>query len=91
MIKELLGYPVNFDPEWGMLWESLQPHYPDSSTFVPTIANIVIAWCEAFASWLENADSKTDAATDVDRFVEEINDVGKVQLILEVRILLSKL
>jgi len=61
-----------------MIWETLKSHYPDQSTFIPSITGIVSGWCEAFATWLE----APEAEEDIEKILELLN--GHVRLLLEV-------
>jgi len=74
-----LGYPIVLDPEWSMLWESLKPSYPDPSTFIPTISNTLIAWCDCFTSWLENEDNEEA----IEKFLDGLKG-GNCRIYLEV-------
>jgi hypothetical protein len=73
-LGKTIGYPVSLDPEWSMLWAALQPHYPDSATFIPTIARVLVAWCDVFTAWLEAKENEDG----VERLLEEMNSVVKV-------------
>lgn len=80
-LKEVLGYSINLDPEWVMLWKSLQAYYPDSSTFVPSIADTVITWCEAFQIWLEGDENEEH----VERLLDGLRTRSELNLVIEVR------
>lgn len=75
-----LGYPIRFDPEWIMLWKSLQEFYPDQSTFVPTIATTIITWCDAFTTWLETDENEEQ----VERMLDGLKARSGLTLVLEV-------
>ena len=79
-VTATLGYPIAFDPEWSMLWKTLQPYYPDSSIFVPTIATTIITWCDAFTSWLESDENEEN----VEQLLDALKARAKVNLMLEV-------
>lgn len=57
-----------------MLWTTLQPHYPDPATFIPSVARVLVAWCDVFTGWLE-AEENEDG---VERLLEEMNSTVKV-------------
>jgi len=78
-VKKILGFPIDFDPEWPQLWSILQPHFSDTSTFVPHISEVIVAWCDAFLLWLKD-DSNEEA---VEQLLEEIK-YERVPLYLEV-------
>ncbi|KAF4635046.1 hypothetical protein G7Y89_g3042 [Cudoniella acicularis] len=75
-----LGYPLTIDPEWTMLWKTLQSFYPDNATFVPSIANIVISWCEAFLGWIEREENEEQ----VEKLLDGLKGKGKVEIVLEI-------
>ncbi|KIM94338.1 hypothetical protein OIDMADRAFT_184416 [Oidiodendron maius Zn] len=77
-VSTILGYPVNFDPEWPILWAISKEHYPDPATFVPTLATVLTAWCDAFISWLENPDNEET----VDILLDKLKEVGRFELVL---------
>jgi hypothetical protein len=79
-VSTILGYPVNFDPEWPILWAISKEHYPDPATFVPTLATVLIAWCDAFIPWLENSDNEET----VDILLDKLKEVGRFELVLNV-------
>jgi hypothetical protein len=79
-VKEVLGYPVTLDPEWLMLWKTLQAFYPDNATFVPSIATVIINWCDAFMSWLESEENE-DA---VEKLLDALTHVNRLDLMIEV-------
>ena len=69
-----------------MLWTSVKEYYPDQTTFIPNISTIVIAWCEAFSTWLENDENSEG----VERMLDALKTTNGVKLVLEVTsILLS--
>jgi hypothetical protein len=80
-LSETLGYPVFFDPEWPMLWDTLKPYYPDQATFIPKISETVVAWCDAFTSWLESEDNEAD----VEKLLDLLKNGSRLKLMLEVR------
>ncbi|KAI5919418.1 hypothetical protein F4810DRAFT_503404 [Camillea tinctor] len=49
-IKKLVGVDVDIESEWHLLLADLDPYYPDKSTFVPSIATCVQAWCESLSN-----------------------------------------
>ncbi|CZR61868.1 uncharacterized protein PAC_11765 [Phialocephala subalpina] len=79
-VTTTLGYPVTLDPEWTMLWKTLQAYYPDSSTFVPTIASTIITWCDALMSWLESEENEED----VEKLLEALKARSRLELCLEI-------
>jgi hypothetical protein len=62
----ILESPIVFDPEWLMVWDTLKIHCHDTSGFIPSITGIMIAWCDAYRSWLER-EIKEDI---VEKFLE---------------------
>jgi hypothetical protein len=64
-----------------MLWKTLQPRYPDQATFIPSIANVLVTWCEAFTAWLEGEENEGD----VDKLLDDLKQRGRVEVVLEVR------
>jgi hypothetical protein len=83
-VKAILGYAVNFDPEWKMLWKSLQAYYPDNATFIPSNANVVITWCGAFTEWLERKENEDH----ITKLLEELEKKSRLDLAIEVTHLL---
>jgi hypothetical protein len=81
-LTDTLGYPVVFDPEWSMLWESLKSHYPDPATFIPSITAVVIAWCDAFTAWMEAEESEEL----VEKLLDILKGERRLALFLEVRL-----
>jgi hypothetical protein len=79
-VKEVLGYPVTLDPEWLMLWKTLQAFYPDNATFVPSIATVIINWCDAFMSWLESEENEDT----VEKLLDALTHVNRLDLMIEV-------
>ncbi len=75
-----LGYPIILDPEWTMLWKTLQVFYPDNSTFVPSIAKVIITWCEAFTSWLENDENEEP----VEKLLDALKARTRLEIVIEV-------
>ncbi|KAL5314135.1 hypothetical protein ACEPPN_018559 [Leptodophora sp. 'Broadleaf-Isolate-01'] len=63
-----------------MLWKSLQAHYPDSSTFVPDVASTILAWCDAFLSWLENNENEAHVET----LLDFLQSKSRVEISLEI-------
>jgi hypothetical protein len=78
-LSSVLGYPISLDPEWGMLWSTLQPCYPDQATFIPSITRIIISWYDAFTAWLENEDN----ANAVERMLDALKGARALKLTLE--------
>jgi hypothetical protein len=66
-----------------MLWATLQPFYPDQATFVPSVAAVIAAWCDAFTTWIEG-DDNSEA---VERLLEALKGSRSLKLFLEVRLL----
>ncbi|KAH7329918.1 hypothetical protein BKA65DRAFT_539169 [Rhexocercosporidium sp. MPI-PUGE-AT-0058] len=79
-LTSTLGYPILIDPEWTMLWKSLQAHYPDSSTFVPDVSSTMLAWCDAFHLWLENNENEAH----VEALLDLLQGRSKVEVLLEI-------
>jgi hypothetical protein len=65
-LKELIGVDVGIEPEWQLLLAELDSSYSDKSTFVPSIAACVQAWCTALYALLEDGANEewTDALLD---------------------------
>jgi hypothetical protein len=63
-----------------MVWGTVEEFYPDASTFIPSVATVVIAWCDAFTSWVEDDSNEENA----DRVLEHLKGVGRLELNLEV-------
>ncbi|KAF9267117.1 hypothetical protein L218DRAFT_1074426 [Marasmius fiardii PR-910] len=53
-LEKILGHQIPAEPEWPALWSTLQPRFPEKSTFVPTIAHYTIGWYERLLGRLEN-------------------------------------
>lgn len=64
-----------------MLWKTLQPRYPDQATFIPSIANVLVTWCDAFMAWLESEENEGE----VDKLLDDLKQRGRVEVVLEVR------
>lgn len=79
-VRTLVGYRVQLDLEWAMLWATLQPCYPDPATFVPSIVAITTAWCDSFTAWIES-DDNTAA---VERLLEAMASQQALRLSVEV-------
>lgn len=79
-VSATLGYSVNFDPEWPILWAIFEKHYPDPATFVPILATVLTVWCNAFISWLENSDNEES----VEMLLDKLKEVGILKLELNV-------
>jgi hypothetical protein len=59
-----------------MLWTELEPRFPDKATFVPNVAGVIAAWCEALGARLED-----------DRFANWTEDLlGKLESVRSVKI-----
>ncbi|KAH8593829.1 hypothetical protein B0O99DRAFT_688267 [Bisporella sp. PMI_857] len=78
-LKETLGYHIVLDTEWPMLWETLKPYYSDPSSFIPSVTNILIAWCDAFSAWLENSNNEED----VENILEILSSFQMVKIVIE--------
>ncbi|KAK0104832.1 hypothetical protein ONS95_005099 [Cadophora gregata] len=78
-LTSTLGYPISIDPEWSMLWKTFQVHYSDSTTFVPNITTVILAWCDSFLQWLES-----ESEENVDNLLELLQARSKVEIVLEV-------
>jgi len=64
-----------------MLWKTLQPRYPDQATFIPSIANVLVTWCDAFTAWLEGEENEED----VEKLLDDLMQRGRVEIVLQVR------
>ncbi|KFY93144.1 hypothetical protein V500_03889 [Pseudogymnoascus sp. VKM F-4518 (FW-2643)] len=73
-LGKTIGYPVSLDPEWSILWAALQPYYADPATFIPSIARVLVSWCDVFTAWLE-AEENEDG---VERLLEEMKPAVKI-------------
>lgn len=62
-----------------MLWDTLKPYYPDQATFVPKISETVVAWCNAFTSWLESENNETE----VEKLLDLLKNGSRLKLFLE--------
>ena len=82
-LTAILGCPISLDPEWAMLWKNLQIYYPDPSTFVPGIAQVIIMWCDAMVAWLESDDNEDQ----VDKMLDGLKARGKLDIAIEVCLL----
>lgn len=65
-----------------MIWSIFESHYPDPATFVPSITAVVLAWCYAFTTWLEQDDNEDF----VDKLLDVLKNVGTLELVLNVSI-----
>ena len=79
-LKSILGYPIDIQPEWPLLWADLQGQFPDSATFVPTIAQIVVSWCTI----LENILEKEEDPSWTETLLEKVGQAEILKLTLEV-------
>jgi hypothetical protein len=75
-----LGYPITLDPEWAMLWKTLQVSYPDNSSFVPSIATVIMAWCDAFTSWFESEENEEP----VEKLLDGLKSKNRLEIVIEV-------
>ncbi|KAE9376474.1 hypothetical protein N431DRAFT_542103 [Stipitochalara longipes BDJ] len=75
-----LGYPITLDPEWAMLWKTLQVSYPDNSTFVPSVATVVITWCDAFTTWLEDEENEEP----VEKLLDALKSKNRLEIVIEI-------
>jgi hypothetical protein len=66
-----------------MLWKNLQIYYPDPSTFVPGIAQVIIMWCNAMIAWLESDDNEEQ----VDKMLDGLKARGRLDIAIEVTFL----
>lgn len=72
-LKELIGLPVTINFDTAILWAELEKHHRDQSTFIPSITNVIKAWCDTLASLLQD-----DANADwTEQFLDLLNDNGK--------------
>jgi len=81
-LQTTLGYPISFDPEWGMLWKTLKPFFSENSTFIPYVAKVLTIWCDVFGAWLEDSENEEV----VEKLLDGLKGRGKVELVLEVYI-----
>ncbi|KAF2807624.1 uncharacterized protein BDZ99DRAFT_522249 [Mytilinidion resinicola] len=79
-LSDLVGYKINCEPEWHMLWAEMQPHCPDTSTFIPSVCAIVSAWCDALTTLLDDEKNEKWA----DKVLEELSKTNRVKIRLEV-------
>ncbi|KFY21557.1 hypothetical protein V493_07294 [Pseudogymnoascus sp. VKM F-4281 (FW-2241)] len=77
-LEKTIGYPVALDPEWSILWAALQSYYADPAVFIPSIASVLVSWCDVFTAWLE-AEENEDG---VEKLLEEMKPV--VRVIIEI-------
>jgi hypothetical protein len=68
-----------------MLWKTLQVFYPDNSTFVPSVAKVIITWCDAFTSWLESDENEEP----VEKLLDALKSRTRLEIVMEVRFLYS--
>lgn len=75
-LEGIIGLKVSCNLEWEMLWTELEPRFPDKATFVPNVAGVIAAWCEALGARLED-----------DRFANWTEDLlGKLESVRSVKI-----
>jgi hypothetical protein len=79
-LTKILGYPITLDPEWAMLWKTLQVSYPDNSTFVPSIATVIVTWCDAFTAWLEGEENEES----VEKLLDALKSRNRLEIVIEV-------
>lgn len=53
-LKDVLGLQVRVDFEVQMLWAELQKFFPDTETFIPTVAGVIQDWMECVRQRLED-------------------------------------
>ncbi|KAI0597099.1 hypothetical protein F4775DRAFT_265945 [Biscogniauxia sp. FL1348] len=53
-LKQLVGVDVEVEPDWHLLLTDLDSYYPDKSTFVPSVAACVQAWCESLSAIVDD-------------------------------------
>jgi hypothetical protein len=63
-----------------MLWKTLQASYPDNSIFVPSIATVIITWCDAFTSWLESEENEEP----VEKLLDGLKSRSRLEIVMEV-------
>ncbi|OCT52910.1 hypothetical protein CLCR_10326 [Cladophialophora carrionii] len=79
-LARVIGYPVSCEPEWHMLWPELEPAYPDTAIFVPSVAKVIEAWSDSLVKRLE--DDSFEAWTEV--LLEKLSPVKRVKLSIQV-------
>ncbi|PMD49004.1 hypothetical protein L207DRAFT_560531 [Hyaloscypha variabilis F] len=79
-LTKILGYPITLDPEWAMLWKTLQVSYPDNSTFVPSIATVIVTWCDAFTAWLEGEENEEP----VEKLLDALKSRNRLEIVIEI-------
>lgn len=55
-LAKILGHRIEPEAEWPALWNSTKTSFPDSSTFVPSIAQIAVTWYRQLATRIEQDD-----------------------------------
>ena len=63
-----------------MLWKTLQVAYPDNSTFVPSIATVIVTWCDAFTTWLESDENEEP----VEKLLDALKSRNRLEIVIEV-------
>lgn len=79
-LKDVVGLEVICNTEWDLLWVELESKFPDSATFAPNVAGVVVAWCYSLAARLE--DEKFIAWTET--VVDKLESAGSIKLKLQV-------
>ncbi|OCK83714.1 hypothetical protein K432DRAFT_321727 [Lepidopterella palustris CBS 459.81] len=79
-LSELIGYKIQCEPEWPMLWTELQPYFPDTSTFIPSVCSTLVAWCNALTTLLDD-DSNSEWT---ELALEELSKASVLRIRIEV-------
>lgn len=64
-----------------MIWEEVKTSYPDPATFIPIVSDVVIAWCDALAVWLDSDKNEPS----VERLLDSLTRDTRLRLFLEVK------
>jgi hypothetical protein len=81
-LHKTLGHKIPPVAQWPALWGELQDHYPDKSTFVPTICRITIAWYECLL-WRLDSENYPEWTEELLAALSE-SKAGVIQLQVEV-------
>ena len=73
-LSDLIGLSVNITLETFLLWPELQKYFPDQTTFVPSVVDLVRLWVSCLTTKLEDESN----AQWTDRLLDEIKDGGQV-------------
>ncbi|KAJ3037524.1 hypothetical protein HDV00_001637 [Rhizophlyctis rosea] len=79
-LKAIIGYPVQIEPEWPLLWNELQECAADKDTFIPLITQVVVEWCRLVGKLAENEDE----GGWTEQMLERVARTQSVRVLLEV-------